>query len=160
MWHWLPIPYFDDILVSIHTPTQGVTRRFEWEVCGTGCFNPHTHAGCDHLISDKILAIRVSIHTPTQGVTHGVFSQYARYRFQSTHPRRVWHRVSYAKILIILVSIHTPTQGVTGGTVYVWVQSRVSIHTPTQGVTFPFTTYKTCLLFQSTHPRRVWRSYI
>ena len=86
------ISFISERSVSIHTPTQGVTRRFEWEVCGTGCFNPHTHAGCDHVWIHSCHCSDVSIHTPTQGVTHGVFSQYARYRFQSTHPRRVWHR--------------------------------------------------------------------
>ena len=32
--------------VSIHTPTQGVTRII-WISIYLICFNPHTHAGCD-----------------------------------------------------------------------------------------------------------------
>ena len=56
-----------DYEVSIHTPTQGVTR--------------------------PVRGIRkgelVSIHTPTQGVTYNeMVDQYNRL-FQSTHPRRV-----------------------------------------------------------------------
>ena len=76
--------------VSIHTPTQGVTRII-WISIYLICFNPHTHAGCDRRtcnIGNSKAA--VSIHTPTQGVTivewfTGVFDM-----FQSTHPRRVW----------------------------------------------------------------------
>ena len=55
------------------------------------------------------------------------------------------------------VSIHTPTKGVT-----IWVLTaaprhiRVSIHTPTKGVTMHLTSSSTSILFQSTHPRRVW----
>ena len=75
--------------VSIHTPTQGVTRII-WISIYLICFNPHTHAGCDRRtcnIGNSKAA--VSIHTPTQGVTivewfTGVFDM-----FQSTHPRRV-----------------------------------------------------------------------
>ena len=33
------------------------------------CFNPHTHAGCDHQNKVNLRMMRVSIHTPTQGVT-------------------------------------------------------------------------------------------
>ena len=54
--------------VSIHTPTQGVTR--------TSCaWNT---------------AVHVSIHTPTQGVTISQIFSNLHSRFQSTHPRRVW----------------------------------------------------------------------
>ena len=33
-------------IVSIHTPTQGVTSHLS-SVSSMECFNPHTHAGCD-----------------------------------------------------------------------------------------------------------------
>ena len=37
--------------VSIHTPTQGVTAA--WAISsGAGSFNPHTHAGCDSISKD------------------------------------------------------------------------------------------------------------
>ena len=120
--------------VSIHTPTQGVTisiqildsiylfqsthpRRvwlftFFFLKIREG-FNPHTHAGCDHLgiahfltfyrfnphthagcdIGRFAFLIRqiVSIHTPTQGVTStGNTRSFGFISFQSTHPRRVW----------------------------------------------------------------------
>ena len=55
------------LVVSIHTPTKGVTdreRRYHdiW---------------------------RVSIHTPTKGVTQDFCDYYKYLKFQSTHPRRV-----------------------------------------------------------------------
>ena len=79
-------------MVSIHTPTQGVTIL----ICPTYIypfsFNPHTHAGCDPLDRFFILLALVSIHTPTQGVTY---------------------EPEYLEKLLG-VSIHTPTQGVTG----------------------------------------------
>ena len=99
--------------VSIHTPTQGVTIITYLCRLLRSCFNPHTHAGCDHvifpyilkslgfnphthagcdsLIKGKIKPCNVSIHTPTQGVTIQIGSE------------------KYKEI----VSIHTPTQGVT-----------------------------------------------
>ena len=53
--------------VSIHTPTQGVTLS----VCGVG------------------VSPTVSIHTPTQGVTLFIGEAIFVIMFQSTHPRRV-----------------------------------------------------------------------
>ena len=55
------------ISVSIHTPTQGVTKPTGNRI-STDCFNPHTHAGCD-------FTSPVSTYPPSL--------------FQSTHPRRV-----------------------------------------------------------------------
>ena len=77
--------------VSIHTPTQGVTKRFFIKFC-LFCFNPHTHAGCDLICTTKIsFFFFVSIHTPTQGVTPFLVLNFRTKK----------------------VSIHTPTQGVT-----------------------------------------------
>ena len=75
--------------VSIHTPTQGVTRII-WISIYLICFNPHTHAGCDRRtcnIGNSKAA--VSIHTPTQGVTSTSLLASSISSFQSTHPRRV-----------------------------------------------------------------------
>ena len=123
-----------DSLVSIHTPTQGVTKWVHLWLPVSNCFNPHTHAGCDiPLMSCKVLH-SVSIHTPTQGVT------------QSTVMDGMTDEVS----------IHTPTQGVTttkntSGRTFgfqsthprrVWLDRRWRIREDNS--------------FQSTHPRRVW----
>ena len=98
-------------IVSIHTPTQGVTRQDNNHRPSFLSFNPHTHAGCDKdiIVSDflKIVSIHtptqgvticndgaynydyVSIHTPTQGVTKSSILLTTSFEFQSTHPRRV-----------------------------------------------------------------------
>ena len=100
------------VIVSIHTPTQGVTPFIFAQVSDQECFNPHTHAGCDtppasakadsnvsiHTPTQGVTEVKcftseskiVSIHTPTQGVTQYSGSDFPYIRFQSTHPRRVW----------------------------------------------------------------------
>ena len=77
------------MVVSIHTPIQGVTSTKSQEPGGYYSFNPHTHTGCDYVSSAALNYAQVSIHTPIQGVT----SEYAKKteipKFQSTHPYRV-----------------------------------------------------------------------
>ena len=77
--------------VSIHTPIQGVTSIILPIVILTISFNPHTHTGCDLLLTTVQHRLIVSIHTPIQGVTD-----------------------FFAAIIdFIMVSIHTPIQGAT-----------------------------------------------
>ena len=101
--------------------------------------------------------------------------------FQSTHPRRVWpykiiqrckwnsfnphthagcDNVDLMCMNSQCVSIHTPTQGVTVAMFRYTKITQVSIHTPTQGVTSPRTGIVRNNMFQSTHPRRVWRLWV
>ena len=124
------------VIVSIHTPTQGVTFLYICNVFRI-CFNPHTHAGCDPKCRTFMKPI---------------------IKFQSTHPRRVWLRFRhclkesltcfnphthagcdrsgrFTLCCSMDVSIHTPTQGVTTLAAVNSRNPRVSIHTPTQGVT-------------------------
>ena len=56
-------------VVSIHTPTQGVTLVLILVKLLLLSFNPHTHAGCDYTGTRYFSVFIVSIHTPTQGVT-------------------------------------------------------------------------------------------
>ena len=103
------------VVISIHTPTQGVTCcqlhtvrlrqnfnphshagsdmfRFYYIDDMTWNFNPHSHAGSDQAILCPLCnQVKISIHTPTQGVTS------IRFVINSLAP----------------ISIHTPTQGVT-----------------------------------------------
>ena len=79
------------VIVSIHTPTKGVTDVAKGGFDEIKSFNPHTHEGCDGCNLRHHQIQGVSIHTPTKGVTCGTQSN------------------SYA----ISVSIHTPTKGVT-----------------------------------------------
>ena len=99
-------------VVSIHTPTWGVTKDnlidqtayefqsthlhevwqwFLWNSKALESFNPHTYMRCDCVRSISKSGGSVSIHTPTWGVT-GIPCGYLR---------------------VSEVSIHTPTWGVT-----------------------------------------------
>ena len=122
------------VIVSIHTPTQGVTFLYICNVFRI-CFNPHTHAGCDTIsFYSNTIILCFNPHT------HAGCDGSERY-----------------KEIEALVSIHTPTQGVTLMLLLsvMWYLS-VSIHTPTQGVTTISALFEGIInLFQSTHPRRV-----
>ena len=147
-------------MISIHTPTQGVTWRWirslkhegfqstlprrEWQfsvfnkLFQSHNFNPHSHAG-----SDKFQSIHVTIARDFNPHSHAG---------SDTDPR-------YLYTILTTISIHTPTQGVTTSHIYIiitflkfqstlprreWLvlaikRSRlimISIHTPTQGVTY------------------------
>ena len=100
------------MLVSIHTPTQGVTTKII-RIFAPVSFNPHTHAGCD--------------------------AQYGRdnlipFLFQSTHPRRVWLMITPCCVIYFSFQSTHPRR--------VWQTVNA----------LPFLAYQ----FQSTHPRRVW----
>ena len=120
--------------ISIHTPTQGVTSLTLLFIMHVIDFNPHSHAGSDFNALYVIVGVLISIHTPTQGVTYYVSVFYFPH----------------------FISIHTPTQGVTQRPYYItaWTPM-ISIHTPTQGVTkMSRRTTQSITTFQSTLPRR------
>ena len=98
-------------LVSIHTPTWGVTitfcniflaqlfqsthlhevwHRIQYIGSYHRCFNPHTYMRCDAFMSSINVASSVSIHTPTWGVTRSVLVISSESKFQSTHLHEVW----------------------------------------------------------------------
>ena len=164
------------VIVSIHTPTQGVTTSIMYPAQASQFQSTHprrvwpfcTFAMCSEY---------VSIHTPTQGVTAATIFCSEFNKFQSTHPRRVWliyhflhfrtecfnphthagcDDVTVYFSVSAKVSIHTPTQGVTQSITSTKLIKIVSIHTPTQGVTKICMPIRNINLFQSTHPRRVW----
>ena len=150
--------YGQEIGVSIHTPTQGVTQpvvptesdndgfqsthpRRVWLDCGQ----------CDYCI----------------------------HKFQSTHPRRVWHNTVVITLFPFCFNPHTHAgcdsikhsstslshsfnphthAGCDSGRIMFIIKTGiVSIHTPTQGVTqILLDSQAQQILFQSTHPRRVW----
>ena len=143
------------VIVSIHTPTQGVTFLYICNVFRI-CFNPHTHAGCDPKCRTFMKPI---------------------IKFQSTHPRRVWHNFYFLLSLCTCFNPHTHAgcdsgrramrdagsgfnpHTHAGCDLIEVIQPRplcVSIHTPTQGVTGDIRIVRIIALFQSTHPRRVW----
>ena len=55
--------------VSIHAPTRGATIGYSFFCRLHNCFNPRTHAGCDHRSQSHGGGCAVSIHAPTRGAT-------------------------------------------------------------------------------------------
>ena len=90
-WHLDGILILHALVISIHTPTQGVTFCFR--------YSPHTALISIHTPTQGVTAdscdipncLTISIHTPTQGVTG----------------------ITAVKTAADYISIHTPTQGVT-----------------------------------------------
>ena len=121
--------------VSIHTPTQGVTREpnlFKMPVCR---FNPHTHAGCDVVKKRLHNKSQVSIHTPTQGVTdfRTILPRCQQGFNPHTHAGCDYIVVMY-QCAIKSFNPHTHA-GCDLGWEERFPKIHVSIHTPTQGVT-------------------------
>ena len=75
--------------VSIHTPTQGVTKL---DISNVPTENVSIHTPTQGVTVGTLEQCKewiVSIHTPTQGVTKAQCRLTVKLRFQSTHPRRV-----------------------------------------------------------------------
>ena len=129
---------YHSIIVSIHTPTKGVTGD-------PGSSTKQT---------------RVSIHTPTKGVTYVFIFILPNNSFQSTHPRRVWLGAKTS------IFIDTEFQSTHPRRVWPYLNRTwesfeyVSIHTPTKGVTVVPDDVHDWIRFQSTHPRRVWHKWL
>ena len=134
---WLLFLYLLAIrLVSIHTPTWGVTDKRDKPKGSNDSFNPHTYMRCDFAININHFIIWVSIHTPTWGVT--LYSSFMAAFFCCFNPHTYMrcdlsNRGSF--LLLFFVSIHTPTWGVTA-------------------IYFTLTIIER---FQSTHLHEVWQ---
>ena len=102
------------------------------------CFNPHTHEGCDQQYGYDIVDNDVSIHTPTKGVTLG-----ALHIVQS-----LWR-----------FNPHTHEGCDTIHTIMMLEATSFNPHTHEgcDSLARPF--FSRYFLFQSTHPRRVWRLF-
>ena len=125
-----------DFLVSIHTPTWGVTRT-TYKITNSIKVSIHTPTwGVTQNAQKRQSTVEVSIHTPTWGVTHeAAEKRLLNLLFQSTHLHEVWQHCLCLVISELMVSIHTPTWGVTMFHCF-WISiTKVSIHTPTWGVT-------------------------
>ena len=143
-------------LVSIHTPTKGVTTHSAHDI-GVMVVSIHTPTkGVTVLSIIHVRLYRVSIHTPTKGVTSvcGQLPCQSLSFNPHTHEGCDEHRRLY--IIVLSVSIHTPTKGVTVTACGMSSDEIVSIHTPTKGVTSVSCITIHVEAFQSTHPRRVW----
>ena len=147
----------NNVLISIHTPTQGVTAADDGRDREPDNFNPHSHAGSDRLrVFVFFRLVHISIHTPTQGVTlgHHVYNELRKDFNPHSHAGSDC-RCQQNNCYPFQISIHTPTQGVTSRRSKSPHKQVISIHTPTQGVTIQTAGVDTQPgKFQSTLPRR------
>ena len=142
-------------------------------------FNPHTHAGCDYTVERYwFIDWRFQSTHPRRVWPCSFLMVCTPMMFQSTHPRRVWRKLSLKQIPSLSFNPHTHAgcdsmrcsveYNFVGFNPHThagcdhWLFSQisasiVSIHTPTQGVTLFIVEAIFIIMFQSTHPRRVWR---
>ena len=105
---------YDEIWISIHTPTKGATSHYPLPILNHLYFNPHSHEGSDFprpVKSYERLNFNPHSHEGSDAVADAASSG------------------------MLSISIHTPTKGATdyvnlGQGVY-----EISIHTPTKGAT-------------------------
>ena len=122
------------LLVSIHTPTQGVTKASPSSCSGGRFQSTHPRRVWHSPLWYPRLSMPVSIHTPTQGVTNITIRTGSIHSF-NPHTHAGCDNFDLIDMFDFRVSIHTPTQGVTRREMVLYSFSWVSIHTPTQGVT-------------------------
>ena len=144
------------LVVSIHAPTQGATVCLCCFITSFFCFNPRTHAGCDHFPAMLLVLYYVFQSTHPRRVRHVIaLNDTLATEFQSTHPRRVRQVKDKPWIREVWVSIHAPTQGATQ---LCYLASSVdefqSTH-PRRVRPDQLSAMVTFREFQSTHPRRV-----
>ena len=84
----MAIVVYDALLISIHTPVQGVTYKTDIDTNSYNNFNPHSRAGSDTVAPSIDVVTVISIHTPVQGVTKLNDSPKIYKIFQSTLPCR------------------------------------------------------------------------
>ena len=149
------VSLFSFSIVSIHTPTQGVTFTFDNENFSFVGFNPHTHAGCDP--SAFALSAVIPCFNPH---THaGCDFQ----RWRQEKPKYCFNPHTHAGCDFLSLpqpcnqqcfNPHTHA-GCDDANGEFLDTLKVSIHTPTQGVTLSDDVREIKEQFQSTHPRRV-----
>ena len=150
---------YDEIWISIHTPTKGATSHYPLPILNHLYFNPHSHEGSDfprpvksyerlnfnphsHEGSDFlyckiiILIYYFNPHSHEGSDANPQGKREATLEFQSTLPRRERHRSCKKKGVLFTISIHTPTKGATSIHITITAFSKISIHTPTKGATY------------------------
>ncbi len=142
------------LVISIHTPTQGVT---DIPVLLSAYFDISIYTptqGVTWYLRATAYILHISIHTPTQGVTKFNAGRIHKLFDFNPHSHTGSDTIIPSAVLLWIISIHTPTQGVTFVTAICSDDAAISIHTPTQGVTRCLFIVPHLSEFQSTLPRR------
>jgi len=170
------------VLISIHTPAWGVTRgqaagwrrRSDFNPhtrvgcdsrwCASTCpriyFNPHTRVGCDPRLwwAQRQRPENFNPHTRV-GCDTSRDACVSGYMNFNPHTRVGCDGVVNRPRATDLISIHTPAWGVTALDDERGALEIISIHTPAWGVTYQGENILGLEVFQSTHPRGVWRCW-
>ena len=130
--------------------------RIRWAKCH---FNPHSREGSDfYFFCHFFTSPYFNPHSREGSDRSYCGCKSFCLQFQSTLPRREWQCFYLFRCWFFSISIHTPAKGVT---VDCMIKDRcpvISIHTPAKGVTLDNAYKLVEIIFQSTLPRREWRS--
>ena len=147
--------------VSIHAPTRGATASVLVlpENVQVSIHAPTRGATTERYLQHPLRI--VSIHAPTRGATRQNLEYYRIKKFQSTHPLGVRRRSCRIQHQGSKVSIHAPTRGATRASKsHTYQRSSFNPRTHSGCDIFCCDNYSVILLFQSTHPLGVRRSFL
>ena len=170
-------------VISIHTPTKGVTwKRFsngdlllwfqstlpqrEWRKrtiyigWGGSDFNPHSHKGSDDCcVVSAPCFLHFNPHSHKGSDNPEIFLLLRPFTFQSTLPQREWRQSHRNLDHGFYFNPHSHK----GSDLICFnfsMLSKISIHTPTKGVTTFFCDWRFWFRFQSTLPQREWLIFL
>ena len=152
----------NQIAISIHTPTQGVTLATDIDTLDKRISIHTPTQGVTIKLSTNVGDIVISIHTPTQGVTDTCSATSIAKSDFNPHS----HAGSDRKFLslnlrwIINFNPHSHAGSDRTQAQLDIINKKISIHTPTQGVTLTRKQQESRKsIFQSTLPRREWQYF-
>ena len=162
------------LLISIHAPARGATRRISRISSQNLNFNPRSREGSDgpHYRDDVYEAVisihapargatwrdcgsdrsmEISIHAPARGATAMIWSiSLIRRKFQSTLPRGERRWTFFAFYMEIGISIHAPARGATSILSKIHPMFLTISHNASSFSSFPFHSFLPHLLNSST----------
>ena len=144
-------------IISIHTPTRGVTNEIPFIMLLLLNFNPHSHKGSDCDQQSSVHFLPISIHTPTRGVTFAFFNKLQFLLFQSTLPQGEWRFCKSVSVPIGLFQSTLPqgewhvTIHIISSSIYFNPHSHKGNDLPAVAILLVY------YIFQSTLPQGEWR---
>ena len=140
--------------ISIHTPTRGVTSSTFSNIITLGHFNPHSHKG-----SDSFALFSVFTASDFNPHSHKGSDCYPGERVDklldfNPHSHKGSDSIGSYDWSAPFISIHTPTRGVTSISSRLDIIFSISIHTPTRGVTWKACWLTYCLKYFNPHSHK------
>ena len=138
-------------MISIHTPTKGVTCHSRFFVAKQNISIHTPTKGVTSPCYKFAYFSVISIHTPTKGVTSCAVCVAFKSFYFNPHSHEGSDCFCFFQCFNFRISIHTPTKGVTLQTHVHRLRFRISIHTPTKGVTVCPSDISTCKVYFNPH---------